>query len=805
MEKQASFESLIRYDALITDKIVLMKDGCLLAGIQYIGTDLDSVPMYEKNSVSAIANNAIKRLGGEFMVHFETVRVPASSYPEGEFSETVTKIIDIEREQQFKNLGVHFETETYIFVTWEPPAIEKSSLMRKAISFLTGLGDEREIVVDQWTESFERAFNDFINSLSSIFKIMVLRREQLLSAINLCINGRHTSCMPEVPWNLSTLFTRDLLVGEPLVFDNKYIAVLSIDGFPQAVYPTILDIFGRLQGEYRWSTRFIPLDFRKAHSHISKIHSKWALKAIPLMAQILNKPTTNIDKDAQQQAIDANNALQLLNEGYVSFGHYTGVIIIRSNTIKELNDTINVFKRTLEELFFTVRVETRNSLEAFIGSLPGHGYENVRKPMLHSLNVCHLVALGSMWAGLKYNPCPFYPKHSPAVIQATTSGNNPFRLHLHVSDVGHTLILGPTGAGKSTLLATIVAQFDRFPESQIFVFDKGRSMFPLVSAMKNSAFYNLGSEDSPALCPLSELDSQADLTWAMEYIETLVNLNGANLSPERRRIITNALQVMQKATEDASERSLTALHIDIQDEFVKDALEIYTNRGMYGQYLDGTATAINYSKVTAFEIGELMQRGEKVSTPTLLYLFHEIEKRVTGRPTLIVIDEAWVALGSPLFADKLREWLKVLRKANAAVVLATQSLDEILKSDIASSVFDSCPTKILLPNSEAKSDAMKDLYYRQLHMNEAEIAAVATSVPKLEYFYMSPNGRRIFRLGLGDVALAFLGATGPEDLKRVEELQREQGKRWPSAWLREKKIVEWADYWDMLDKRMMQK
>lgn len=797
----SSFESLIRYEALISDKTVLMKDGCLLSGFRYVGADMDAVPAEEKQTVAAVANNAIKHLGGGYMLHFESVRTRTTAYPKGEFSELVTKIIDTERELQFKNFGSHYETENYIFLTWEPPIMEKSSFMRRAVTFLTGIGTECEFAVDAWLEAFENDFCDFVNSLSVIFRIDVLRGELLLSTLNLCVTGRRSLCMPETPWNLSALFARDMEVGDPLIFGDEYVAVLSIDGFPKQSNPSVLDVLGRMRCEYRWSTRFIPMDFRRAHSYISKIHSKWALKTIPLLAQIANKPTTKIDKDAQRQSDDANDALQILNEGLVSFGHYTGVVIIRAGSERELNETISVFRRSLEEIFFSIRIERRNAVEAFLGSLPGHGYENVRKHLVHSLNISHFVSLSSMWAGLKYNPCRFYPEHSPALMQTVTLGNNPFRLHLHVGDVGHTLILGPTGAGKSTLLSAIAAQFDRYLSSQIFVFDKGRSIFPLVSAMRNAVFYNLGGDDSPPLCPLAELSGQSDITWAMEFIETLVVLNGGEMTPERRRIVAAALHVMQRATCGAEERSLTALHIDIQDEHIKDALEIYTNSGIYGQYLDGAATGVTYSKVTAFEIGELMQRGEKVSTPTLLYLFHEIERRADGRPTLIIVDEAWVALSTPLFAEKLREWLKVLRKANAAVVLATQSLEDVGHSEIAASVFDSCPTKILLPNPAAKSDAMRDIYARQLHLNETEIAAVANSAPKRDYFYISPNGRRMFRLDLGDVALAFLASSGPDELKRIDELIAEHGKEWPPYWLEEKGTGDWAEYWRKLEQK----
>ena len=797
MPSAPSFASLIRYEALITPYTILLKDGCLLAGFKYSGIDLDTTPDYDRASVATLANNAIKRLGQDYMLHFEVVRVPTTEYPSGCFSEVVTKVIDHERRRQFETLGNHYETETYCFITWQPPLAEKSGLMKRLYNiFISGEAPEN-IAQEKQVAAFEAVCSEFVNSLSHIFTLELLRDVQLLSAVNLCVNGCHTGVMPDETADLDSLLARDAEVGDPLIYDNKYVSVISIDGFPTESFPCINAALANLPYKYRWSTRYIPLDFREAYARMSKEQKKWAQRKTPMLAQLFDRPSSKVNKDAILQEADVNDALQALNDGSVSYGHYTSTIIIRSEDVDELSAMTRDATHVLETVLFKTIVEHRNAMDAFVGSLPGHGYENVRKPLLHSLNLAHLIQLGSMWPGEAECPCPppMYPPHSPALIQASSAGGSPFRLHLHFGDVGHTLILGPTGSGKSTLLATIAAQFDRYPNSQIFLFDKGRSMYPLVKAMKYSTFYDLGSEHSPKLCPLSCLETRADLTWAMEYVETLVTLNKGEVTPQRRALIESALQTMAKGTTDSDERSLGALQVNIQDDHIRDALNIYTLNGAYGQYLDGTTTDITYSHVNAFELEELMNHAPQVVTPTLLYLFHEVEKRLDGRPTLIILDEAWLALSTPLFAAKLKEWLKVLRKANAAVVLATQSLVDVLNSDISSAVLDSCPTKILLPNPEARAESMKKLYAEQLRLNDAEINTIAAAIPKQDYFFVNPYGRRLFRLQLGDVSLSFVGASGKDNIRRIDELIKEYGDSWPVEWLRERHLDDWADYW----------
>lgn len=143
----------------------------------------------------------------------------------------------------------------------------------------------------------------------------------------------------------------------------------------------------------------------------------------------------------------------------------------------------------------SARVETINAVEAFLGSLPGHGVENIRRFMLNSLNLADLMPTTAVWAGAPKNPCPFYPPDSPPLLHAATNGNTPFRVSAHVGDVGHVLGLGPTGSGKTTLVGLMVAQHFRYPNSQVFAFDMKYGLYGLCKA-SGGIHYDMGREDS---------------------------------------------------------------------------------------------------------------------------------------------------------------------------------------------------------------------------------------------------------------------------------------------------------------------
>jgi len=183
--------------------------------------------------------------------------------------------------------------------------------------------------------------------------------------------------------------------------------------------------------------------------------------------------------------------------------------------------------------------------------------------------------------------------------------------------------------------------------------------------------------------------------------------------------------------------------------------------------------------------------------PVVTYLFHRIDQRLDGRPTLIILDEAWVMLASSVFGAKIEEWLRTLRKKNAAVVLATQSLSEIANSPHRDVILESCPTRLYLPNPEATNAATREIY-RRFGLSDRRIEIVAEATPKRHYYYASPLGRRLFQFALGPVALAFVGAGSKDDLLAARRFIAQHGERWTVEWLRTRGLPDWAEYLDGL-------
>jgi type IV secretion system protein VirB4 len=279
----------------------------------------------------------------------------------------------------------------------------------------------------------------------------------------------------------------------------------------------------------------------------------------------------------------------------------------------------------------------------------------------------------------------------------------------------------------------------------------------------------------------------------VNWIECLCELNGLSLTPQHRNAVHDAVVLLR----ESPVRSLTELNANVQDENVRAALRHFTVAGPLGGLLDAESDGLSDGRMLAFETENLLQLDDKAVIPVLLYLFRRIEQRLSGAPTLILLDEAWAYLAHPLFQNRLKDWLKTMRKKNAAVVMATQQISDLANSPIADVVFENCPTKILLPNAEAGNPVSR-AFYERIGLNERELEILRVGTPKQHYYVVSPLGRRLVSFAIGRVALLWAGINGREERRAVENVMQRYGGQWRAEWLRARGLPLWADHYESL-------
>jgi type IV secretion system protein VirB4 len=377
--------------------------------------------------------------------------------------------------------------------------------------------------------------------------------------------------------------------------------------------------------------------------------------------------------------------------------------------------------------------------------------------------------------------------NAPPLMMAETRGSTPFRFDLHVGDVGHALVVGPTGAGKSVLLSLLALQFRRFIAAQVILFDRGRSARAATLAMGGESI-ELGPQGTLSLQPLARIDEPGEIAFALQWVTALLTTEGVRVTPDVKDAVWTALQSLASAP--TSERTLTGLAVLVQSSALVAALSPYTLEGAYGRLLDGSCEQLAETSVLHVEMEQLMQHKALIA-PVLSYLFHRLEARFDGRPTLLILDEAWTFLDDALFAARIREWLKTLRKKNVAVVFATQSLADIERSTIAPALIESCPTRIFLPNDRALEPQARGIYER-FGLNARQVEILSLAAPKRDYYVQTARGNRLFELGLGPVALALCGTASPDDQRLIDRCLAD-GERgdFPSRFLAAKGLT-WA-------------
>jgi type IV secretion system protein VirB4 len=534
------------------------------------------------------------------------------------------------------------------------------------------------------------------------------------------------------------------------------------------------------------------MDKTDATRLLTKIRRQWFAKRKSIAA-ILKEVMTNeqsalVDTDAANKALDADMALQELGADMAGIAYVTATVTVWDEDARRADEKLRLVEKVVQSRDFSVMVETVNSVDAWLGSLPGHAYANVRQPPISTLNLAHMVPSSAVWAG------PERDDHfgAPPLLHGRTEGSTPFRLSLHVGDVGHTLVIGPTGAGKSVLLALMALQFRRYPRSQIFAFDFGGSIRVATLAMGGD-WHDLGgrltesTESSVSLQPLARIEQTQDRAWAADWIVAILQREGVTITPEAKEHIWTALSSLASAP--IEERTITGLSVLLQSNDLKLAIQPYCVGGPYGRLLDAEAENLGDASVVAFETEGLLESG--AAPATLAYLFHRIADRLDGRPTMIVIDEGWLALGDPAFAKQLGEWLVTLRKKNASVIFATQSLAQLEKSSIAPAIIESCPTRLLLPNDRAVEPQITAIY-RRFGLNDRQIEILARAIPKRDYYCQSRRGDRLFELGLSEVGLALCAASSKSDQTLIADILAEHGRDgFLAAWLTARG-VEWA-------------
>lgn len=788
----------LNYAFFVDEGIIVNKDGAFLTAFQYRGKDSQSATADELDNLTQVINRFALQLSDGWMIHVEPFRVESTRYPtQGFFPDAVSRLIDEERRTHYESEGTHFENLHFLTFVWKFPA----PVVKVAKKwFLSGLETtDNDSSLTTLLLHFKDKVRQCAELLSSQLSLIPLNDAELLSYLSACITGELLPfAVPPKGAYLDVALASLPLVGGllPRIGNKKIYLISLINYVHHETLPALLEHVMTCPLVYRWSNRFMPLSSETADVFLKRHKKNWhnkikGLKGI-ISELVTNRPSEKEDLDAKNMR-DEGEVTHILNSSEtVRFGYWSSTLVLLHEDETVLEETYENLEKYLGQHGFKIRLETFHALDVYFGTLPGHGHANLRNLLITSVNLAHFLPLHSIWAGeMSAHSSSLLPKGAPPVFYARTTGMTPFRHHMDVQDVGHHLIFGPTGSGKSTFVQLLIAQFLRYEQAQVFVFDKDESHHALIKALSGD-YYDVGKEEALAFCPLAELETETQKLAAMNFIQTLIELQHVTVDANMKREILHAVNALSHHTEKGN-RTLTVLRSILQHEAARDALTYYTLDGQF-PLLDGAADTLATHAVQGFEMGWLLSQKSDIYVPVLLYLFDKIQSRLQqgetahiNKPTLIILEEAWLYISHPVFAKKLQDWLKTLRKFNARVVFLTQSPADLMHgntlSDVTYTILDSCPIKVYLPNP-TRSPMMLNLY-QEMGLNNRQIDIITQeSTPKKHYYVTTEFDSRLIDLGLEphSSALKFLGLSKSQAAKLLR-CQKEHADSWLKRWL----------------------
>lgn len=795
LRRHSGFSDCLSYLMLIDDNTILHKDGALSRHFRYLAPDLAASLDHELDFHADTWSQSFAFLGNGWMVETNVISQPFQGYAKAqEFPNMVSALIDDERRQQFHH-EQYFQTHSYVSITWKQESLVQRKFRRFVID---DVGEEKASDFSQQLLSFNQKVQEWMGFLQrSLLKVEVLSGDSLTSFLHHCISGKNSGLKAAQTGAFldAYLSNEDFIAGFEPKMGTKHIKILALDDLPTISFPGILEALSYFPMSYRWSSRFIPLDKMTSKAYLKRYERNWSSKAIGIMGILRESMglAAKRDQDAQHTVEQLKEAQTANSAGYIGYGFYSSNLIFMHEDAIFLEKQCNEIIQRIQQMEYKVRDETVNATEAYLGSIPGHGDYNLRKIMLDTKYVGHALPTSSLYQGEIQAPCPLKGYAGQTALMLTsTQGHRPFRFNLHVSDVGHTAILGPTGKGKSTLNALIMASHQKYPGSRIIVLDKDYSNYFPIKALGGD-YYDLSKKD----CQLGVLsrvspDNLEAIDKAVDWLSDIAIVQGLKIRPAQRKSLREA--VWRLSHENPEYKNLN--HLSVQDPALREAIQSF-NAGRFQELLNGTETLISKANIMGFEMSELVGKTGKTAVlnlPVIKAIFNELEELFKDqRPTLLVLEEAWLYLKHDLFREKLTDWFKTLRKSNVAVVFISQDLEDIVQSDAASVIQTSCMTRIYLPNAAATETQVMQ-QYEAFGLNSRQIQIIQQAIPKCDYYYHSELGSRLFRLDLGDVAKAFLCVSDKDKIKQFEALIAEGKDDWILKWLEINHLQDAAEF-----------
>lgn len=775
--REASAGARLPYARHVDDITIETRDGMRLQVIHLAGLPFETADTEEVNYRKALRDGALRALASSrFALYHHIVRREVSPQVEGDYADDFSRELDEAWKARLASKRLYVND---LFLTLvRRPLQGRVGLIEGAIRAVTGASggqaqtraaealEQREL--DAARESLLAALSPYGARTLSVYDTAAGPCSEPLEFLSSLFNGEvrpvllpRSDLGEHIPYRRISFGAETLELARTGAVERTFGAMISIKEYPPQTAPGMLDDLLRLPYQLVISQSFGFVDRQASLDRMNL-----ALRRM-----------RSADDEAVSLRLGLAAAKDDVAAGRAAFGEHHLTVMLRAPTLIGLNEAVAEVQSAFTEMGVIAVREDVNLEPAFWAQFPGNAKDIARRALISTANFAGFAsghnfpigqATGNHWG--------------PAVTVLETTSAGPYHFNFHKGDLGNFTIIGPSGSGKTVVLSFLLAQARKY-DPRIVFFDKDRGAEIFLRAIGGR--YDAIRPGAPTgFNPLQLADTAASRAFLIEWTARLVARSGEALGPEELAQISEAVdanfdqQPGYRRLRYFAQLFKGARRPDASDLAAR--LRPWWGDGERAWLFDNAQDELDLeARTLGFDMTQLLDEPA-VRTPTMMYLFHRVEQRLDGDPTLIVIDEGWKALDDDIFVARIKDWEKTIRKRNGVVGFATQSAQDALESRIASAIIEQAATQIFMANPKAQA---RD-YCEGFGLTEHEFGLVK-SLPDTSRCFLIKHGQDsvVARLNLSGEPDLLTVLSGRERTVRLLDTLREDLGEDPAVWL----------------------
>lgn len=767
--KEARAGDRLPYARLVDENTLLLRDGSVMTAIQVPGLLFETEDSEALNAHAATREVMLRStLDARFVLYHHVIRRRVAVELDAEFPDPISRHIDARWRERLGS-GQLFVNDQFITLI-RRPARGKAGLVER-VSKKLSRHKERLEADPKDLRSLRAAATGLIASLQAYGALPLgeyagaqgSSNSEILELLSALYNGEMRPVRKpadDIDIGLMLPYRRVSFGLDAMELRGSgtpdFAAMLGLKDYPEATSPGLLDGLLRLPYEMVVTESYAPAERQTARERMD----------------LAIRRLKSADEEAMAERVDMMAARDALGNGAVGFGDHHLTVMVRESDLARLDDATAACSAALSDTGAIAVREDTNLEPSFWAQFPGNEGYLVRRALISSANMASFGSLHGFALGQAQG------NHwGEAVTLLETTSATPFFFNFHHGDLGNFSVIGPSGSGKTVVMNFLAAQAQKFsPRTILFDKDRGAELF--VRGI-GGRYDSIRAGEPTGFNPLALPDTPGNKAFLRDWLGVLLKASG----PEEDATIAHAVDAAY--ANDASLRRLRNFRELLsgsrrpQPGDLADRLSAWIGEGENAWLFDNAEDKLDLTaRVLGFDMTALLE-NPKLRTPTMMYLFHRIEERLDGKPTMILIDEGWKALDDEVFAARIRDWLKTLRKRNALVGFATQSARDALESRISTALVEQTATMVFMPNSRARPEDYCDGF----GLTEHELALIRTLPAHSRCFLVrQPDASVVVRLDLSGAPEVLTLLSGRESSVRRLDLLREAMGDAPADW-----------------------